>query len=237
MVQMNTSLSYFFPFCLHLLCGFLPPCPYLIVSRVSSIQEAQACSGHVKNEVLLCFAAMLAASGFSYFKFPGVNDGTDLSLWVFLWCVFCAKARLVARSVRFFQLLHLFLTCFCWEYLAGFVTFQSFACLLSCYFCSYCYILFCPRTDSRAALISSCYLQACANCSRSFSSRKGCLQQQLNLTPGILFRLRSVPWIHLGLQLLVRGGLKLNSGQFWSMKLNSYNSLHLFAGWKCTFFL
>ncbi len=88
---MNTSLSYFFPFCLHLLCGFLPPCPYLIVSRVSSIQEAQACSGHVKNEVILCFAAMLAASGFSCFKFPGVNDGTDLSLWVFLWCLFVQK--------------------------------------------------------------------------------------------------------------------------------------------------
>jgi hypothetical protein len=39
----------------------------------------------------LCFAAMLAASGFSCFKFPGVNDGTDLSLWVFLWCLFVQK--------------------------------------------------------------------------------------------------------------------------------------------------
>jgi hypothetical protein len=136
-------------------------------------------------------------------------------------CVLC-KSKIGGKICEIFQLLHLFLTCFCWEYLAGFVTFQSFACLLPCYFCSYCYILFCPRTDSRAALISSCYLQACANCSRSFSSRKGYLQQQqlLNLTPGILFHLRSVPWIHLGLQILVRGALKLNSGQ-WSSILKT----------------
>jgi len=92
-------------------------------------------------------------------------------------CVLC-KSKIGGKICEIFQLLHLFLTCFCWEYLAGFVTFQSFACLLPYYFCSYCFILFCPRMDSRAALISSCYLQACANCSRSFSSRKGYLQQQ-----------------------------------------------------------
>ncbi len=71
-------------------------------------------------------------------------------------CVLC-KSKIGGKICEIFQLLHLFLTCFCWEYLAGFVTFQSFACLLPCYFCSYCYILFCPRTDSRGALISSCY--------------------------------------------------------------------------------
>jgi hypothetical protein len=137
-------------------------------------------------------------------------------------CVLC-KSKIGSKICEIFQLLHLFLTCFCWEYLAEFVTFESFACLLPCYFCSYCYILFCPRTDSRGALISSCYLQACANC-RSFSSRKGYLQQQqpLNLTPGILFHLRSVPWIHLGLQILVRvhwSSILVNEAQF--LKLSS----------------
>jgi len=151
-------------------------------------------------------------------------------------CVLC-KSKIGGKICEIFSATSFVFDMLSLRVLGRICYFSVFCLSLTMLFLQLLLYLFCPRTDSRAALISSCNLQACANCSRSFSSRKGYLQQQqqLNLTPGILFHLRSVPWIHLGLQILVRGALKLNSGQFWSMKLNSYNSLHLFAGWKCTF--
>ncbi len=109
-------------------------------------------------------------------------------------CVLC-KSKIGGKICEIFSA-----TSFVFDMLSlralGRICYFSVFCLsLTMLFLQLLLYLFCPRTDSRAALISSCNLQACANCSRSFSSRKGYLQQQqqLNLTPGILFHLRSVP--------------------------------------------